>query len=355
MSRSISRTKAFRKLQKTIGGATLHLNTVAVGLELMVAQPVVTPIGLHISWSSPANEEKRRELVTQSRAFVLRSVLVAACDALDAFLIQFVKTDWLLFSSDVESKVTKATTGPQKKAWSIEDRLSAIASELALMDVCGVKEEIGLMSLAVRWRNAIVHTSSAEFKLEPSIKSLLEKEETINYLMSKAGFNCEVALRNFLNEKSPTLKEATTILAFMQDICRKLDQAAIRRVGGSVEEVEGLLISRLRERFRSRRQLYEFWGVHRRSEWLIDGQEPPSNSHEKDLRRKLSEREKEELDRRSKLFEKKWCSKFGNLISEMGFVEIEGEGNVSAVLCDENINRLMNMSASEFAVAIELE
>lgn len=352
MPRSISRTKAFRTLQKTIGGATLHLNTVAVGLELIIPKPVDTPSGLHISWSSPETEMKRRELAAQARTFVLRSVLVAACDALDAFLIQFARTEWLVFSQTAKDKATKATTAPGKKAWSIEDRLSALADDLTLPDVSG---EIGLMSLAARWRNAIVHTSGANFKLEPSTKSLLESQAARTRLSSKANFDCKTALAHFLGGKPPTLKEVTTILAFMQDLCRKLDEAAIQRAAGTVESVESLLITGLRGKFRSRGQLYEFWGIHRRGEWRIDGREPPSTDHEMDDRRNLSDMEKAQLDIRSAAFATKWSNKFGNLLSEIGFVETKGDRQISAVLCDNTIKRFRNMSACEFADAIGIK
>ena len=337
MPRSIAKTNSFRALQKSIGGATLYLNTVAVGLELTVPNQVnPIPAGLHISWNSPSTLTKRRELASQARTFVLRAVLVTACDALDTFIRDFSRTTWLNFPLNVVDIATKATTRQGKIEWSVFDRLKALSDDLGLEDV---DPPFALLSLATRWRNAVVHAGNAKYALESDVRAVLNRPEAVQRLLGKARFDIASAVRRFDAGESPTLKDVTTALAFMQDACRQLDQTAINRVAHNAEQVEALLMQALRKRFVTRGELDEFWGIHRSHEWA-DGE--PGGSYA----------DKQSRETRSSTFELKWHRKFGNLLNSIGFSE--STATVSHAVPERTLGHLMGMSASEFARTIGL-
>lgn len=54
--RAISRTDALRNFQRAVGDATLHLNTVAVGLEAITSCPAAAQLAaktLNVGWRAP--------------------------------------------------------------------------------------------------------------------------------------------------------------------------------------------------------------------------------------------------------------------------------------------------------------
>lgn len=303
----------------------MHLNTVAVSLEQIIPNVVTVPASLNIGWSCPPTPEKRRDLACQTRAFVLRAVNVAACDALDAFLVDIVNTDWMNFSAQTKDIATKATTQKGGKEWSVGQRLDAICSELSLL----FPSEIALANFANRWRNAVVHSTNARFDLDAGDRQALVSGNSL--FSTKAGFDINDALSHFDNKQNPTLKEVTTFLAFMQDLCRAIDQAAIKKAAPTNSKMEEILKANLRQFFSPKGKIAEFWGTSRLAEWA-----------ESELRTNPDSR-----TQRTEVYRAKWDVKFGNLLSELGFVDIKKP--FAGELTDIELGRLRSMSAKEFA------
>lgn len=342
---AITRTEALQRFQRSLGGSTLYINTVAVALEAISSDPAAAQRAankLNVSWQVPVNpnapplevlavrlelptnERRMRELTAQARAFVLRSVLVGAVDALDAYLTGVARLSWLNFSPDTVGTCTKATTRPGGKEWGISERCGALCNELALTQAAKL---LPLISLAVRWRNALVHSENAKFKLPPEDRSALVKNSAS---FNKAAFNVTSAVERFDQGRDPTLKDVTTFVAYVQELCKSVDGAAIGRVAGTESDVEKVLSSTLKGRFKSRSALYEFWGVTRKHEWSESAQ---------------SQKGFERTERGN--FESKWLTRFENLLSSIGFSLTQRPA--SAAIAPAELGRIRGSSARALA------
>ena len=338
---AITRTEALQRFQRSLGGSTLYINTVAVALEAIASDPAAAQRAadkLNVGWRAPVdpkappievlatrlelptNERRMRELTAQARAFVLRSALVGAVDALDAYLTGVTRLSWLNFSPETVATCTKATTRPGGKAWSISERCGSLCEELALDPTTRL---LPLISLAVRWRNALVHSEGAEFKLSQEDRTALASNSAS---LNKAAFSITKAVERFDQGKDPTLKDVTTFVAYMQELCTSVDGAAIRRVAGTEVDVEKLLLSRLKSRFKSRSALYEFWGVSRKHEWSASAQ---------------SQKGFERTSRGD--FEPKWRTRFENLLNSLGFSMTQRPA--SAAISPSGLGRIRGASA----------
>lgn len=342
---AISRTDALQRFQRSLGGSTLYINTVAVALEAISGDPSLAEDAakkLSLGWRAPvaskassndrlatkldlpANEPRMRQLTSQARTFVLRSVLVGAVDALDVYVGSVARLTWLNFSKETVSVCTKAITRPGGSAFSISERCEALCKELGLNEEVKI---LPLVTLAVRWRNALVHYDGADFELPKKDRSALEADPTV---LNKAAFDVRSAIEKFDQRKPPSLKEVTTLLAYIQDLCMSIDSSAIRRVAGTESSVEQILKDRLRTRFRSRNQLYEFWGVSRSNEWSESA---------------IAKKGYDRTDRGE--FEAKWHSKFANLLSAIGFPMTTKA--TSAQITPSELARIRGASARELA------
>ena len=147
--------------------------------------------------------------------------LLGRVPALDAYLTGVARLSWLNVSPDTLATCTKATTRPGGKAWSISERCGALCNELALTQAANL---LPLISLAVRWRNALVHSEDAEFKL-PHESRIAQAKNPANF--NKAAFSVTNAVERFDQGKDPTLKDVTTFVAYVQELCKSVDSAAI--------------------------------------------------------------------------------------------------------------------------------
>ena len=355
--RALSRTEAFRAFQRAIGDATLHLNTVAVGLEAISSDPAAAQKAaatLNVGWRPPANARKvsrdapvgeplaqrvvlpgaparLRDLTSRSRIFVLRAVLVAACDALDAYVAEVARTAWLKIDAAAADICTKAVTKPGRIAWSLAERYAELCASLDLRELEGL---CSIVALGSRWRNALVHAEDAEFTLATSDRNALMSRAA---QLNKAGFVVGQALDRFKSRLNPTLKDVTTIVAYAQDLCATIDRRAIERVASNESDVEALLRARLAAHFKSRGRVDDFWGTHREQEWDAD-----RNANVRPL------------DRTARAIgcDTKWQSRFGSLLDSLGFSVTKHPA--SAPISDREIGKLSGMSAQEFADELKL-
>ncbi|RXZ36650.1 hypothetical protein D9O50_09140 [Oxalobacteraceae bacterium CAVE-383] len=262
--------------------------------------------------------------------------MIAACDALDSFIREWASTDWLAFPQSAINIATKATTNSNGREWSVFDRLKTLADVLQVDDVDAY---LALVSLGSRWRNALVHMGRARFELDKNVRSILKSPKTKQILGVKAGFDITETIKKFDSAEDPSLKDVTTILAYMQDVCRQLDQAAICRVADTEDKVEVLLKNALKIHFITRGELDEFWGIHRPNEW-IGGSATASYAVKECMNTRLPE------------YQPKWERKFSNLLNSLGFSM--SEHPVSHEISSKCVGFLASMSACDFAKEVGL-
>ena len=240
MSVAISRTRPFRHLQAVIGFATYRVGTAIVGLEL-VAAGGDKPQGLPISWRKPKDAKSAREVADQARRFVLTSALVLVIDTFDEYLRRVAVEAWLRFPAATRDIATKAFTRAGNKAFSIAERAEALCDDLGLADP-GL---LALVDLAASWRNDLVHADDARPVLASAIRAALETDaERIR--REYAHLDVSQLLDNFDSGQAPSTKEATSMIAVVQNLARKIDAAAILRVARTetgVEETASALLA----------------------------------------------------------------------------------------------------------------
>jgi hypothetical protein len=336
----------------------LHLNTVAVGLEAIASDPVAAQKAaatLNVGWRPPVHSSKApknlvfieplakhvslpttpaglRDLTSRSKIFVLRAVLVAACDSLDMYVTEVARTGWLKIDDAKTIDIcTKADTKPNNVAWSLAERYATLCQAL---DLSHLEGHCAIVALGSRWRNALVHAEDAKFVLANSDRQMLISNAA---QLNKAGFVVGQALARFTNKLNPTLKDVTTIIAYAQELCTEIDRRAIKRIASKESDVEQLLRERLRAHFKSRGRVDDFWGIHRDQEW------------DKDQNAKVRGPDR---TARAGSFDVKWVSRFGSLLDALGFSATKHPA--SAPVSDREIGRLSSMSANQFADELEL-
>jgi hypothetical protein len=225
----ISRTPPLRSFQSVAGLTTFHVNTIAIGLEL-VAAGGTRPNAMHVKWTPPKNP---REAVEQTKHFVLLALMAHVIDAFDGFLRDYADLDWLDITAMVREILRKSVTKPGGKAWSIRERVE----QLLPQNHENMDELIAFLDLAVGWRNALVHSSRAETRLSAdTIQKLTQSSQEI--ALKYANIDIRRALDNFEAAKWPTLKEATTMIAAMQNLARSIDRALLVANAGTTSRVE---------------------------------------------------------------------------------------------------------------------
>jgi len=225
----ISRTLPFRSFQKVAGLTTFHVNTIAIGLEL-VAAGGVGPDAMHVKWIPPKNP---REAVDQTKHFVLLALMAHVIDAFDGLLRDYADLDWLDITPTVREILRKSVTKPGGKAWSTHERVE----QLLPRSHGDMDELIAFLDLAVGWRNALVHSGRAEPRLSPqTIQKLTQSSQEI--ALRYANIDIRLALNNFEAANWPTLKEATTMIAATQNLARSIDRALLVANASTTSQVE---------------------------------------------------------------------------------------------------------------------
>jgi hypothetical protein len=225
----IVRTPPFRSFQKVAGLTTFHVNTIAIGLEL-VALGGAKPAGMNVKWTSPKNP---REAVEQTKHFVLLALMTHVVDAMDGLLRNYPDIEWLNLPQSLSDILRKSVTKPGGVAWSIPERIEELLIHLGQEMAVAV----AFLDLTVRWRNALVHSSRAEARLSRSTADQLIKEKQ-ELALKYAGIDISRTLVNFESGRWPTLKEATTMIAVAQNLARSIDRGLLLVNAGTTQQVE---------------------------------------------------------------------------------------------------------------------
>lgn len=229
----LNRTPPFRRLQSRIGSATYRLNTIFVGLE-SIAEGRSNTGALAVTWRAPP-PNTARQVADQARIFAAAGALVLAGDLVDTFVRELASEQWLSFSDETVKIATKAATRTKELGgeYSVAERFEALCSDLKTSHVY----EIAIIDLMVKWRNVVAHSADRTPRLGALNKStLIAQASTISE--SHSHLDIGMAIANFEKRKTPVPKEITSLIAIAVNFCRKVDQAAIRRVAGTDRGME---------------------------------------------------------------------------------------------------------------------
>lgn len=99
------------------------------------------------------------------------------------------------------------------------------------------------LDLLASWRNVVAHSRPRKSNLRQETKELLlENSDSIH--QNYSHLDIELALKNFENRKAPVGKEVTSLLAMTVNLCREIDQAAVRRVQPAGQLIDVAAIAR---------------------------------------------------------------------------------------------------------------
>jgi hypothetical protein len=226
---AIPRTAPFRSFQKVAGVTTFHVNTIAIGLEL-IAVGGAKPPEMTVKWTPP---KKPREAVEQTKHFVLLALMTHVVDAFDCLLRDYADVDWLRLPDTITATLRKSVTKFGGVSPSVRDRVEELLRHVGLV----VDESVAFLDLTVSWRNALVHSGRARHKLSRSTVEALTRNRR-ELAQKYAGIDVCQTLANFEAGGWPTLKEATTMIAVAQNLARMIDRKLLSANACTAEQVE---------------------------------------------------------------------------------------------------------------------
>jgi len=243
--------------------------------------------------------------------------LTLAFDIFDVYLRDLTREGWLGFSNQTRNIATKAETRSSEDGgdYSLAERAETICAELELLD----PPLVSALDLMAKWRNVVVHSDNRPPRVSPGTQGVLQGASQF-YFDKYAHFRIDLALANFKNRKIPVPKEVTSLTAMAVNLCRSIDEAAIRRIASTSDGAESAAEVMIRDYFtgsdeRARSPWSEFAEM-----WQGDA----------------ARRERQLLQ----------------LLASLGFSD--GKGAVSAPLRPEFIRGLATMPKDSFAEKFEI-
>lgn len=261
MPLTISRTSSFRRLQNKIGSATYRLNTILVGLEF-IADGGEKPARLAVTWKKPP-EDKAREVANQAQIFACAGAMALAGDVFDQFLRDVSRERWLKFGNQAIGIATKSVrrTDEQGGDYSVAERTAAISADLKIQ----IGPLLAGIELFAKWRNIVVHTDKRVRSLDPDLERVLLQEAQF-FHDHFSHLDIKLALKNFRDRKTPVPKEATSLIAMIQQVSRRINDEAIKRVAATPyfmdQSVDNMLTAYFQEPLRTKplkTEIAEIW------------------------------------------------------------------------------------------------
>ncbi|MCK1330245.1 hypothetical protein IVB57_18095 [Bradyrhizobium sp. CW9] len=231
---SISETPPLRHLLSRIGYSTHRFNTILVGLKT-VADGMGDGGAIAVTWTKPRNKNEAESAASSARSFACSGAMVLAVDVLDAFLRELAEQDWLKFKPETVRIATKAHTRPKAQggAYSVAERAEALADDLGIDD----SQTIALIELFAKWRNVVAHNAERVSQLEDRFRKKLEENST-QIGAGHSHFSVTLGITNFEKRAIPVPKEVTSLMANAVRFARAVDEAAIKRVASTSDEVQ---------------------------------------------------------------------------------------------------------------------
>ncbi|MDO8295826.1 MAG: hypothetical protein Q7T19_05215 [Caulobacter sp.] len=231
-----------------IGSATYRFNTILVGLESVAAERGDAG-AIAVSWTKPNGPAQAKNAATQARSFACAGAIVLAADVFDSYIREVAEEDWLSFDNDVVDIATKAITRPKEKggAYSVAERAMALSEDVGVDDLTS----IALIDLFSKWRNVVAHSSDRNPKIDSNSRHVL-LEQSGQISKSHAHLRVDLAIRNFESRAVPVPKEVTSLVANAVRFAKSIDEAAVRRVSSTTQEIEDVAEALLRRFFLKR-------------------------------------------------------------------------------------------------------
>jgi hypothetical protein len=194
------KSQPLARLRADIGEAVAALNTAVVGLDA-VEKGHEKPQALDVSWAP----ENKQAAARKARKFIIDAVLIRVFEALYEHTLLIARLPRL-------SAAKKNWDGNTSHATQIWDIYEALLGKTYLVSAA---------VLLCHWRNRIVHFNS-NAKLQAFQKRLLQENE-LDIAKSYKGLSVDRLLGHF-EEKRPTLKDVSVLIAMTLNLAREADQ-----------------------------------------------------------------------------------------------------------------------------------
>lgn len=242
---------------KNVGDSVHSINTIVVGLTSIESGNYEKPEDLTITWNTSDNEFSARK----ARKFALRSALIYVDDALSNYLkdIRVLIDNQILisilsrsnpqFDTNLEStfKIKYPITydlfnKQNQKATSADEKdreyrhISSVDRIRALNEFFEFEKTywIPCIVMLIRWRNKVVHRTSAGQLTREEITIL--KNDSVELKDNHANIDIEQTILHF-NANEITLKDITTLIAITIRFAREIDKQIFQSVN-RIEIVE---------------------------------------------------------------------------------------------------------------------
>jgi hypothetical protein len=245
---------------KNVGESVHSINTIVVGLSSIESGDYKKPDDLTITWNTSDNVFSARK----ARKFALKSALIYVDDALSNYLkdirvlidnnvlVSFLSRYNPQFDPELEAifRVKYPTTyelfnKQNQKAISLDEKdreykhISSVDRIRALNDYFSFEKRYWspCIIMLIRWRNKIVHRTSAGQLNREEIKALTDTAEEIK--VNHANIDIAQTISHF-NNNEITLKDVTTLIAITIRYARYIDEQIFESVN-RIEIVESFV------------------------------------------------------------------------------------------------------------------
>ncbi|AML50193.1 hypothetical protein [Falsihalocynthiibacter arcticus] len=287
----IQRTRAAKVFRDRAGYANFRLNTIMVGLEGVRSGVATKPHDLAVGWN-PKNLNSSADL---AKGFATDSAMVFVVDAVDTYLrnissdpspvqltelrsllsgeFQIDRSDATQFSQkdidrfvaqldleklgmeEIESQFRKfqhAHFGKRKRP-SLKTRLDALISTYG--GVCDAYK--ASMHLFLSWRNRHVHGSAKDTISEETQQILVSSADL--FYREHSHLDINRALNGYLDRKSPSLKELSSLISVSHRVIASLDREVLLKT--DIEKFALRAISfGMSDRSTIEREITKYWG-----------------------------------------------------------------------------------------------
>ena len=238
----VSVTPWRQEFYKAVGDAVFQLNTIIVGLEQIAKGHV--DHDLSINWPVPIN---LRAAADQSRHLALSGVLLLIHSRFENYITQVARDALWPFddsSRQIILKSSKKQISPKKFVdYSVFERTRV------LMDVAGCFDEIalGFVDAGTTWRNTIVH-QRADSHMDSVARGYL-KQNALAIRTTHSGIDVDRMIESLEkgSKSLPTLKETTTIIAFLIRAVDTIDNAFVAHVFSKDDAVQAYAIATVKK------------------------------------------------------------------------------------------------------------
>ena len=220
-------TPARAQFKSLVGQNNHFLITILVGLSAVEKGEASLPSDFSTSW----NPQSVSTSAHRSRLFAQRSLLSWTVDALDLYLKGIVRQ----FPHIAPTDLWKDPTDGRSRGTG--ERLALFGSRAGVLPVY-----IGMVELAVVWRNRTIHSDGRNKVAAATAARLRNAEDQIHDLFQ--GLDISLALTHVTGEPTspPTFKEVASIVRAAQKYVELVDQFVVDSV-----DLDGVLESIIRD------------------------------------------------------------------------------------------------------------